>query len=151
MALITEDDLDEYLGEGLVTVYKRGSATVVADKIAIGEDRMRSAGLNVFTAASWDAMTSATLPPEAKQYLVWDVGALLSSGSNTKDFVQRNADEAAKWRSWLAADKVRCFDSVLTKASGSAGSDRVRIASPTRNELDVTNTASRLYAVDPPL
>ena len=156
MALIVQADIEQRLGVGETVRYSRGTGSTpnaanVSDAIAKAESRMRSEAIKVFTAASWDAMTSATIPEVAIIHLVSDAADLLSSGNKPTEEIAKKAEEARLFRIRLANDQERCFDSVLTKLAGDSGADRIRIAAPTINNMDTSNTSSRLYAVDPPL
>lgn len=113
---ITKADLVDRIGAGEVDRLSGGDDTVVTRIIAMAWDSMRSAGLNVFTPSSWDAMTAETLPGEARRHGVSDAVDLLYGGNaGAREDIGKKAEEARQWRSWLAADKVRCFDAVLER------------------------------------
>ena len=130
MSLIAQADLETRVGAGEVTRWSRGVAGNITAAIAQAESKARSSALNVFTAASWNAMTSSTLPGEAKYHLVSDAVDILSAGSGRPAEVQIKADEAKLWRSWLAGDTVRCFDGILTKLTAATGGSTVRVGVP---------------------
>lgn len=117
---IVKADLEARVGAGEVARYSHGHDAEVTEAIAQAWDSARSAALNYFTAASWDALTSGTLPPEAKRHLVSDAIDLLSAGSNRPDYIGTKSEEAKEWRSWLAADRVRSFDAVLARRDDAA-------------------------------
>jgi hypothetical protein len=130
MSLITQADLETRVGAAEVTRYSHGDGSQITSAIAQAESKARSAALNIFTAASWDAMTSATLPGEALYHIVSDAVDILSAGSGRPNEIQAKADEAKLWRSWLAAGTVNAFDSVLTKTESSTGGARARVGAP---------------------
>ncbi len=123
---VVKADLEARWGAGEIARWSGGTNNVANDSnvdTAIGTawSKARSAALNVFTAASWDALTSVTLPLEAKSHIISDAIDILSAGKNRPDTIDKQAAAAQDWRSWLTSDKVRCFDGLLTKLSGGAG------------------------------
>jgi hypothetical protein len=141
---IVKADLEARIGAGEVARYSRGVDANVTAAIAEAWDSARSAGLNVFTPESWDALDSGTLPPEAKRHIVSDAIDLLSAGNNRTngDFIEKKADEAKQWRAWLAGDTVRSFDAVLVRIetrdddAGVEWRDRERLFPRGTNLLD---------------
>jgi hypothetical protein len=127
---ITKTDLEERLFAAEVGRFSGGSDEKVVSAIATAWDTVRSAALNVFTAESWDALTAETLPFEAKKHIVSDACEILSTGSTRDEQIEKNAEKAQQWRSWLVGDKVRCFDDVLTRLD--AGDDHVSFVVPCR-------------------
>ena len=127
---ITKTDLEERLFAAEVERFSGGSDEKVDNAIATAWDTFRSAALNVFTAESCDALTVETLPFEAKKHIVSDACEILSTGSTRDDQIEKNAEKAQQWRSWLVGDKVRCFDGVLTRIGD--GDDHVTFRVPDR-------------------
>ena len=113
---IVPDDVENRVGAALAATWaKAAGPAAIVEAIAQSWDSARSAGLNVFTPESWDAMTAETLPPEAKLHIVSHACAILAAGNKPPDYVEKAAAEATKWRSYLAGDTVRCFDGVLER------------------------------------
>lgn len=117
MPLIVEADLTARIGAAEVARFSRNTAANITGAIEQAESSVRSAALNIFTAESWAAMTAATLPPEAKRHIVSDAVDILSAGSGRDEEITVKAEEARRWRSWLAGNKVRCFDGILVVQS----------------------------------
>ena len=144
---IDKPDLEARLGvDGLARyslVSERGQEAAdkfVAECIAAAWDSARSAGTNIFTPESWDAMTADTLPPEAKRHIVSDACLLVAIGWSTRpEFLDTMAAEAKQWRSWLAGDTVRCFDAVLTRIEERTDGAGVTFQVPDRKFDRATN------------
>jgi len=140
---IVKADLEARLGVAEVARFSMGVIEDVANDanvdlaIAQAWDSARSAGLNVFTAASWDALTPSTLPPEAKLHIVSHACSILAAGSTSNPSLEKWAEEAAKWRGYLAGGKVWSFDGVLERIE--ALEDSVSWQSPDRKFDRSTN------------
>jgi hypothetical protein len=117
--VILRADLEQRLGAAEVARYAKAAGAAgdaaVDEAIAMAWDSARSAGLNVFTPESWDAMDASTLPPEAKMHIVSHAADILSAGNKRPEEIEKKAEEARLWRSFLAGDTVRSFDLVLTR------------------------------------
>ena len=121
---IIKTDLQARLGAAEVTRYSRSVESNIDSAIEQAWGKFRSAALNVFTAASINALTATTLPKEAYSHIVSDAAEILSSGQGRPDDIDTKSEEAKQWRGWLAgASKgvVAIFDGILVKASTSAG------------------------------
>jgi hypothetical protein len=136
-------DLEQVIGVGEIARYSRGNNNTpneanVNEAIAKAWSSFRSAALNVFTPESVDALTAETLPAEAKLHVVNHAIAILSVGMNRPDRFDAMNDEAAKWRGYLVADKVRSFDGVLQRSetfvSGVTYSAPPRVFDRARND-----------------
>lgn len=112
---IVKADLESRIGAAEVSRYSLQSDANVTQAIAEAVDDARSAALNVFTSASWDAMTNLTLPSSAKGHIVWDAIGKLSAGKTRPPSVDTMVAEAAKWRGYVVGDTYRGFDGVLTR------------------------------------
>ena len=154
MALIDKADLEQRLGVAEVVRYSRGSNNVandgnINDAIARAESRMRSEAIKVFTPASWDAMTSGTVPAVAVIHLVSDAVDLLSSSSNrsaAEEDIVKKAEEARLFRIRLSRNEERCFDDVLARVEISTGGPRARVGAPSSRVFDMDDTSSGLYS-----
>lgn len=125
----------------------------VLDAIGQAWSAFDSAARNIFTAASINALTSETLPGEAKTHIVSHAIDILSAGSARDAEIEKKAGEAKEWRAWLVGGTVRAFDDVLTKVGSATGADMVRISAPTQASRlnDPTNLCSPMMWRDPPL
>jgi hypothetical protein len=152
---IIKADLEARLTVGEVALYSKGTGNVANDENveeAIGGawDSFVSSAANVFTRESIDALTELTLPKEAKLHIVSHACAILAAGSNHPERIDKWAEAAEKWRSWLAGGKVRCFDSILTPVgSATAGTDRLRIAMPASRIFDPDDPRGTMRWKDP--
>ena len=115
MALVVTADLERAIGAGEVVRYSKNNSAYVTQVIAEAESQARAEALNIYTAESWDAMTSQTIPAIAKGHIVWAAIGRLSAGSNRPESIDTMAAEAAKWRGLMATDHDRVFDGILTR------------------------------------
>jgi hypothetical protein len=134
--VILRADLEQRIGAAEVARYAKASGPAadapIAESIAMAWDAVRSAALNVFTPESWDAMTAETLPPEAKMHIVSHAVDILSAGNNRPEQIEKKAEEARMWRSWLAGDTVRSFDVVLVRNDQREDGASVSYVAPAR-------------------
>lgn len=112
---VVSADLEVKIPPADLTRYSRGSAANITEAIAQAWDGMRSAGLNYYTAASWDALTAMTIPPVLKRYVVEDAINILSSGMLRPAYIDTMAVESSKFRSFIATDNIRSLDTALTR------------------------------------
>jgi hypothetical protein len=142
---IVRTDVYGRIGEALALTYAKADGAAGVDaRIAEAWDSVRSAALNHFTAASFDALTADTVPPEARRHIISLAAAALASGSNHPDYIDAAADEAKQWRSFLAGGTVRCFDDILSSTATTSGGAQARVGAPTARVFDSTDTRGGL-------
>jgi hypothetical protein len=132
---IIKADLENRLGASEVQRYTLGDSTRVDRAIGDAWSTFRSEALNVWTAASVDALTAETLPGEAHRHIVSDACDILSTGSSrmgAAEEIAKKAEEARMWRIRVSRDEVRCFDGLLERVSGAEARDGVSYQAPAR-------------------
>lgn len=142
---IVQIDLDARIGEAEVDRYAKaaGDGSVTA-RIAEAWDMIRSAALNIFTPASFDALTAATIPPEMRKHAVSLAVAFLASGSKHPDYLDTAAADAKQYLSFLAAGTVHYSSDVLVLVSSSTGGPRARVGAPSSRKFDADDTSGGL-------
>jgi hypothetical protein len=145
---VVQSDLENRISVAEVARFSGGVQAKIDEAIAEAWGKARSAALNVFSPTSFDALTSSTLPAEAKSHIVSDALDILSSGKNRADDITKKADEARSWRSWVATDKVRCFDGILSRPSIVNGV-KASTAAPSQSVFNRDNTNSKFGSIDP--
>ncbi len=119
--IISSNELLDYVNRGGYTA--DFSDAQLEDKINKTTDRIRQAALNWYTAASFEALTAATSPPEMKDYaLALALDALTRADAGRADSIGRAADKAAAWLGFMAAGKTHYDESpgaILAKITDS--------------------------------
>jgi hypothetical protein len=115
MALISKADIAARISVAELDRYSRKSDEAIDRAIREAEAAARSAALNVWTAESWDALTAEQLPDDARAHIVSDAIDRLSATFERSDDIATRAQDAARWRGRVVADKERSFDAILER------------------------------------
>jgi hypothetical protein len=140
---VVQADLVELIGEAEVDKYAlAGGDGSVTKRIAEAWGDFRSAGINVWTPASIDELTSASIAPALRYKIAWLAIGNLSSGSNRNDFITEGVAKAEEWLESVRSGKEN-YDG-LVKISGTTGGVTARVGAPDSRVFDRNDSRSGL-------
>lgn len=146
---VEQSDLEARLSPADVIRFAKQNINRVEEVIAEGWAKFRGAALRVYTAASIDALTTSTLPADAKSHIVSLVVDILTSGQQRAADIQLKAEAAEKWLSRVATHNELQLDEVLTEIGSGTSNDVIRVGAPDELRMDYMDSCSKIRRADP--
>jgi len=113
--------------------FAQGSDTNITAAALIATDAFRSAALNRYSLADVDALTIATISPEAKYHIEsLALEFMTSNGTGRPEEIKMYGDDARKWLSWVIGGtaNISGLNDAGSGVSGSSGTSHVRYSAP---------------------